>query len=173
MQIVTVDKKSLKKFAEFPEALYEADRKYIPLPRRNFVKLLKKILFEEKTHFALIAQDDEVLAHVICARNPQDVSTGRFGLFECVHDQSVCNAILNETVKRFKAMGVTRVEGSVFISDQYNNCGVLVSGFDAPAQPELTYNKTYYDKLLQVFGLSVLADEETCDRVYRTYFKEI
>ncbi len=158
MKIVQVDKKLIKKFVDFPDDLYQSDRNYVPYMKEDLVKTLKKLILEEKTYFALVAmEENRVLARVLCtvAKNKQldTDKCGFFSMFECVHDQSVCNSIMNEAVARLKKMGATHLSGTYFPHDQDNRRGILVEGFDAPPLIFTSYNKTYYDKLLTNFGL--------------------
>ena len=158
MKIVQVDKKLIKKFVEFPDKLYENDRNYVPYMKADLTKTLNKLLLEDKSYFALLAMDeDRVLGRVLCtiARSKQ-LDTDRCGffcMFECVHDQTVCDMMMGEAAARLKALGATHLSGTYFPFDQDNRRGILVEGFDTPPLIFTSYNKTYYDTLLTRFGL--------------------
>ncbi len=163
MKIVQVDKKLIRAFVSFPDELYDGDRKYVPYMKADLTKTLKKLLLVDKTYFALLAKDENrVLGRVLCTvdKNKQlnTDKCGFFSMFECVHDQSVCNALLNEAVRRLKTMGATHLSGTYSPYDQDNRRGILVEGFESAPLIFTSYNKTYYDKLLKEFGLQKHTD---------------
>ncbi len=158
MKIVQVDKKLINNFVDFPDELYECDANYVPYIKSDLCKTLHKLLLADKTYFALLAMDEgRTLGRVLCTvdRNKQlnTDKCGFFSMFECVHDQTVCDMLLGEATRRLKQMGATHLSGTYYPYDQDNRRGILVEGFDQPPLIFCSYNKPYYDRLLTGFGL--------------------
>ena len=164
MQIITVDDKRLiRKFVEFPDMLYADDPHYVPYMKADLTRTLRQLLLRDKSYFALLAVDGErVLGRVLCtiSRNKQldTDKCGFFSMFECVHDQTVCDMMLGEATRRLREMGATHLSGTYFPYDQDNRRGILVEGFERAPLIFTSYNKTYYDSMLTRFGLMKHAD---------------
>lgn len=163
MQIVQVTKKLIKSFVNFPDQLYKGDDKYVPYMKGDLTKTLTKLLLQEQSYVALLAQqNNKVLARVLftVSKNKQlnTEKCGFFSMFECVNDQSVCNALLDEMVRILKERGAEYLSGTYFPYDQDNRRGILVDGFDRAPLIFTSYNKDYYDTLLAGYGLKKHAD---------------
>ena len=163
MQIVQVNKKLIKSFVNFPDKLYAGDEKYVPYMKGDLTKTLTKLLLKEKSYVALLAvEGKQVLGRVLftVSKNKQlnTEKCGFFSMFECVNDQSVCNAMLDEMVRILKQWGAEYISGTYFPYDQDNRRGILVEGFERAPLIFTSYNKTYYSELLTAYGLSKHAD---------------
>ncbi|MBN2829440.1 MAG: GNAT family N-acetyltransferase, partial [Candidatus Cloacimonetes bacterium] len=77
---------------------------------------------------------------------------GFFGFFECINDRTVAEALISEAVKWNKEHGRDKISGP-FNFTINDICGLLVDGFDTPPYIMLSYNKPYYEKLLNDVGL--------------------
>lgn len=163
MDIQQVDKKRLSAFMNFPDKLYADDNNYVPYMKADLKKTLNKLLFKERSYTALIATDNgETVARILftISKNKQ-INTekcGFFTMFECVENQSICNAILDRTITILKKQGAEYISGTYFPEDQDNRRGILVSGFDRAPLIFTSYNKPYYDKLLTNYGLTKQTD---------------
>lgn len=158
MEILQVNKSLIKCFVNFPDTLYKGDDKYVPYMKRDLTKTLKKLLLKDKTYVALLAMDGkQILGRILFTvdKNKQlnTEKCGFFSMFECVNDQNVCNAMLDETVKILRALGAQYVSGTYYPYDQDNRRGILVEGFDKSPLIFSSYNKTYYGELLSNYGL--------------------
>ena len=164
MPIVRVDKKSLiKKFVDFPDSLYSADNNYVPYIKSDLTKTLTKLVLKEKTYVALLSTEGErvqgrILLTVSHSKSFNTDNCCYFSMFECVHDQSVCDELLREAVKVAKSLGATYFSGPYFPHDPDNRRGVLVEGFERAPLIFTSYNKKYYDSLLKNFGLKKHTD---------------
>lgn len=163
MEIVQVNKNLIKKFVNFPDELYKGDDKYVPYMKGDLTKTLTKLLLKDKTYVALLAVNGkQTLGRILFTidKNKQ-LSTekcGFFSMFECVNDQQVCNALLDETVRILRTLGAEYISGTYFPYDQDNRRGILVDGFDRAPLIFTSYNKTYYDALLTDYGLQKHVD---------------
>ena len=158
MQIVQVNKKLIKSFVNFPDALYAGDDNYVPYMKGDLTKTLNKLLLRDKTYAALLAvENNKVLGRVLftISKNKQlnTDKCGYFSMFECVDDQTVCNAMLDEMTQILRTWGAEIVSGTYFPYDEDNRRGILVEGFERAPLIFTSYNKSYYDKLLTAYGL--------------------
>ena len=163
MQIVRVDKKLIKTFVDFPDTLYKGDDNYVPYMKGDLTRTLTKLLLQDKSYVALLAMEGrKVLARVLftVSKNKQlnTDKCGFFSMFECVNDQEVCNALLDEMIRILTTWGAEYVSGTYFPYDQDNRRGILVEGFERAPLIFTSYNKTYYDDLLTTYGLIKHAD---------------
>lgn len=163
MQIVQVDKKLIKSFVDFPDTLYKGDDKYVPYMKGDLTKTLTKLLLQDKSYVALLAMEGkEILARVLFTVNKNKQlhtdKCGFFSMFECVHDQTVCDALLDEMTRILKSWGAEYISGTYFPYDQDNRRGIMIEGFERAPLIFTSYNKPYYDELLGAYGLLKHAD---------------
>ena len=163
MQIVRVNKSLIKRFVNFPDELYKGDDNYVPYMKGDLTRTLVKLLTKEQSYTALLAVDGKrTLARVLftVSKNKQlnTDKCGFFSMFECVNDQEVCNALVDEMTRILKEMGAQYLSGTYFPYDQDNRRGILVEGFERAPLIFTSYNKTYYDELLTGCGLKKHAD---------------
>lgn len=161
MQIQKVaDKKALSKFLKFADALYRGDKFYVPYMKADLKKVLTKLVLQDKTYTALIAvRDGKTVARLLYTvdRHKQFKELGEcgfFSLFECEDCQTTADTILSEMCGDLRRRGIKRVEGTYFPFDQDNRRGILVEGFDSAPVLLTSYNKDYYPRLLQNFGMT-------------------
>ncbi|MBQ0038565.1 MAG: hypothetical protein KBS74_07850 [Clostridiales bacterium] len=164
MEIVSVDKKLIRKFVDFPDELYRDDACYVPYMKADLTRTLKKLLLEEKSYTALLALDDggRVLARVLftVARNKQlnTEKCGFFSMYECVEDDTVSHAILSRMRELLAAQGAEYISGTYFPYDQDNRRGIMVQGFDRAPLIFTSYNPPYYNDQMVRFGFEKDAD---------------
>jgi hypothetical protein len=83
--------------------------------------------------------------------------TGFFGFFECIDDQKIAHALLDEVTQWVKARGMNMLRGPMNPSTNHE-CGLLVEGFEHSPSIMMTYNPPYYGKLLESWGLGKSKD---------------
>jgi GNAT superfamily N-acetyltransferase len=159
-------KRGLNEFVEFPFELYQNDPTWVP-PLRIAVK---DLLHREKhpfyknadAEFFLARRDGRVVGRIaaIIDRNHNafhEESAGFFGFFESIDDRAVAEALLKKAKEWTFARGAKFLRGPVNPSTNYE-CGLLVQGFDTSPMVMMTYNPTYYPKLLESVGLKKSMD---------------
>lgn len=166
LEIVTVDKGTMKEFIEFQYALYKDDPLFVPQPRMA----VKDLLNREKHPFYknaemelfLARRDGKTVGRVAAifdrAHNRyHEEKGGFFGFFECLDDQQAANALLERARQWTRGRGATFLRGPVNPSTNYE-CGTLVEGFDSSPMVMMTYNPRYYPDLFEKAGMKKAMD---------------
>lgn len=166
VEIVTVDKGSLKEFIEFQYRLYQNDPLFVPQPRIAIKDLLnrKKHPFYKDADMELFLarRDGHTVGRIAAIYNrahnrAHEENAGFFGFFECKDDQEAATSLLNAANKFTKGRGATFLRGPVNPSTNYE-CGLLVEGFDSSPMVMMTYNPRYYQTLLEGAGMHKAMD---------------
>ncbi|MEM6253611.1 MAG: hypothetical protein AAF821_11875 [Cyanobacteria bacterium P01_D01_bin.156] len=76
---------------------------------------------------------------------------GLMGFFECIDDQHVGKALLDEATGWLKQQGMTVARGPIDLST-HNNCCFLADGFDSDPMVMMPYNPSYYLDLMEANG---------------------
>lgn len=161
IEVVKVqDKKELKRFIDFPHALYEHDANYVPE-----LYLAQKDLLDKKNHpffkhseadFFLAYQDSKVVGRIAAIKNNNYLNftgekTGKFGFFDVVENYAVAEALLNTVTDWQKERGLAKLAGPENYSTN-ETCGTLIEGFDSSPTIMMPYNKPYYKEYLEKYG---------------------
>jgi GNAT superfamily N-acetyltransferase len=151
----------LDSFIEFPFRIYAADKNWAP-PLNVEVKAFldrKKhpfYLHGEATQY-LAYREGQVVGRILVSDDPHynaehGTNQGAFGMFECIDDQRVANALLNAAADWLRRRGRTEMMGPIDYSTNYP-CGLLIDGFDTPQRVMMNHNPTYYAKLFEGWRL--------------------
>lgn len=155
-----------KRFLDLADPIYAGDPNYISALRMHFMKFLdpsQNPAFSHLDHRATIAWRDgrpvgRIVAHVdheYCAYH--GTRTGFFGFFECIDDEAVAHALLDDAIGYLRSQGVTEVFGPMNFNTNHQ-CGLLVENFDRPPFVENTYNPPFYERLLTSYGFGKAKD---------------
>lgn len=150
-----------KKFIDFIYTFYKNDPQWVAPLRMDREKLIdkKKNPFYKHSQMELFLaeRNGEVIGRIGAIVNDNhnkehNDKVGFFGFFECINDQDVANALLNEakTFLRSKGMNTMRGPANPSVNDEY---GLLVDGFNSPPVVLMTYNPKYYEDLILTYGL--------------------
>ncbi len=161
IKIVEVQsKKEQKAFIQFAWKIYEADENWVP-PLLMDMKswFLPSHPFYEygEMRFFLAMIDHEIVGRIAAVCNPlfnehQNVpSTGFFGFFECIDNQEVANVLFDTARTWLREKGLQRMQGPASPSSNYD-FGLLIKGFDDAPRIMMTYNPSYYEKLILNYG---------------------
>lgn len=80
-----------------------------------------------------------------------DVPTGGIGFFECIHDQSVADALFEVAHEWLSERGMQAVEGPINFGENDRHWGLLVEGF-TPTAFGMSYHRPYYSELFESYG---------------------
>ncbi len=160
MNIILADnKKLLKKFINFPDVLYKNDENFVPYMKGDLLKTLTKLVLEEKTYKAVMAEDNGIISGRLLytfgknKQKPEIEKCGFMSMFECVNDQKTADAMLNFMCADLRKSGAKYLTCTYFPYDQDNRRGILAEGFDTPPVILTSYNPRYYNDLLVNFGM--------------------
>ena len=153
--------KALKQFIELPYRLYRNTPNWVPPLRIAVKELLDKekhpFYKDADAEFFVAQKDGQIVGRVAAildkAHNRfHEENAGFFGFFECINDQAVADALLQQARRWVSDRGAKFLRGPVNPSTNYE-CGLLVDGFDSDPMVMMTYNPEYYPQLLEKAGL--------------------
>jgi GNAT superfamily N-acetyltransferase len=156
----------LQEFIKFPWKVYAGDPNWVPhllVERKEFLDPKKNPFFEHTDiAFYLAYRNGELAGRIAAIVNHahnqfhQD-QVGFFGMFECFEDAEVASALIEKAKEFLRHHGMTSMRGPVNLSTN-DECGLLVEGLNEPAQIMMTYNPSYYVKLLENCGFQKAKD---------------
>ena len=82
---------------------------------------------------------------------------GFFGFFESEDSQETASALLDAARDWLRAKGMTAIRGPMNPSMNYE-CGLLIDGFNEPPTFMMTYNRPYYQRLMETYGFAKVQD---------------
>jgi GNAT superfamily N-acetyltransferase len=150
-----------QQFLHLPWEIYRGDPNWIPPLRANQKELVgfkHHPFYDEAEGQTFLALKDSkpvgrILALVNHAHNRcHHEKRGFFGFFETIDDAEVTKGLLDAACAWLRERGMTAVRGPVNPSMNYE-IGLLIEGFDDPPTFMMTYNKPYYQRLLESYGL--------------------
>jgi hypothetical protein len=160
-------KKEQKLFIEFPLKLYKDSIYFVPPLYADEKALFKKdyVYYETADAVYYLAYID----NKVVGRISGIISHGgnerwnqkrvRFTRFDSIDNQEVANALFSAVVKWGKTNGMNILCGPLGFSDLERE-GLLIEGFDELATFEEQYNYSYYQRLIENFGLVKEVDWE-------------
>jgi GNAT superfamily N-acetyltransferase len=159
-------KAGIKDFLQVPFEIYAKDPLWVaPLfvERLDHLNPRKNPYFDHAEAQLFVAYRDGVPVGRISAQDDRlrkehhRDGVGQFGFFECVDDGEVAAALFNAAKNWLKARGFSAMQGpySFSINDEI---GVLIEGFDTPANMMMGHAVPYYDRLIKSQGLDKAKD---------------
>jgi len=155
-----------KDFINLPWSIYKGDPNWVPplkMAIRDLLDVNKNPFFKHAAMLAIVAYKNgapvgRITAIIDDVHNEfHKEQTGMFGFFECIDDQVLASAMLDEAAKWIKGRGMTTLRGPMNPSTNHE-CGMLVEGFLDPPTVMMTYNPPYYGKLVEGWGLAKSKD---------------
>jgi hypothetical protein len=155
-----------KQFLTLPWELYRGDPNWVPPLRTNQQELVgyKPHPFydnaEGQTFLALA--DGKPVGRILAVLNHahnrhHNEQRGFFGFFESVDDPAVAAGLFDAARAWLRERNITAVRGPTNPSLNYE-CGLLIEGFDSPPTFMMTYNKPYYQQLIEGYGFQKSQD---------------
>lgn len=167
IDIVPVASKAQQKdFLRFAWTLYRDDPNWIPPIRMNIKELLNykpHPFYDNGEIQTFLAYKNGKIAGRIAAivdghhNDYHKERRGMFGFFECVDDQEVANGLFDAAKTWFAQRDIHLLRGPANPSQNYE-WGLLVEGFDSPPTFMMTYNKPYYEQLIEGWGFKKSQD---------------
>ena len=153
-------------FIEFQWEIYRNDPAWVPpliLERKEFLERKKHPFFEHGDAALFLARaGGKIVGRIMASDDPNynalhKTNVGCFGLFECVKDQAVADALLEAAANWLRARGRDEIMGPIDYSTNYV-CGLLVEGFEFPPTLLTSHNPPYYAALIEGLGFAKVMD---------------
>jgi hypothetical protein len=146
-----------KAFYAFPERIYSAYPRLVPIPSYEVRRLLdenRNPYFETCTLHPLLCLRDGIpvarmTLHIPLPNTGSPAAT--FGFFECVRDDIACSSLLEHAEKLCKHYGMKTLEGPYNPSNR-GISGIQINGFEYPTVFTEACNPRYYPELFSNCG---------------------
>ena len=155
-----------RQFIEFQWQIYKDDLYWVPpiiSERMAFYDKTKNPFFEHSDAQMFIAKrNGNIVGTIVAIQNNRhnetwNEKTAFFGGFETINDFAVASALI-ETAKAWaRERGFNCLRGPTTLSI-YDECGLLVDGFDNEPKALMTYNPRYYVDLIDQLGFKKAMD---------------
>lgn len=169
IEVPLSDRKLVERFIRVPWHVnreHHPSAQWVPpllMDRRDYLDPEKNPFFEHVTACFWIARVDGKDVGRVAAVEDADyikfheTKTGYLGMFECIDDREVAQALVDRAAGWLRARGMTGMIGPLELSTNYIS-GVLVDAFDREPGINMPYNPPYYDRLLTDCGLTKAKD---------------
>ncbi|MBK9720163.1 MAG: hypothetical protein IPO78_00920 [Saprospiraceae bacterium] len=153
--------KEFDQFVNFVYDLYEGDANFVPelfIAQRDHINPKKNPFFENaKAQLFLAEENGKIVGRIAAVKDDQLIkftgeAIGVFGFFDVINEYPVAEALLNAATDWLKKENLKFLEGPYNFSTNHA-AGLLVDGFQYPPTVMMTYNKPYYQKFLEQYGL--------------------
>lgn len=148
-------------FINFPHDLYEGDPNYVPeifIGQKDMMNPAKYPFHKYgKVKYYLAVKNGKSVGRIAAIQNSNynnhhHCKVGFFGFFDFAQDQEVVDALLDKAKQYAVENGNEYLMGPTNFTTN-ETAGTLVDGFHEPPKIMMTYNKPYYDQLIQHYGL--------------------
>jgi GNAT superfamily N-acetyltransferase len=153
-------------FIRFPRRIYENDPAWVPpliIERKAFLDRKRHpfYLHGDATLF-LAKRNGEVVGRIMASDDPNynslhQSNVGCFGLFDCVDDSEVADALFRAAADWLRGKGRDEMMGPIDYSTNYV-CGLLIDGFQHPPTLLTAHNPPYYADLIESCGFTKAKD---------------
>ena len=156
----------LVKFVKFQWKIYEGDPHWVAplfMERMDFLDPRRNPFFDHATVELFLARRHGQIVGRIAAVDDRNYNAfheskvAAFGLFECVEDADVAQALLVRVEEFARERGLTSIMGPASFSSNYE-FGLLVEGFDRDPAIMMPYNPSYYQGLIEGAGYQKAKD---------------
>ncbi len=160
MQIIAVkNKKGMRDFLETPAYILGDDPNYIRVLDNDTLKIFsdQNNLMKRGGKYQLwVVKSDEgnLIGRIAAFVNPKyknKIKAGGVGFFDSVHDQAVCDLLLDTAKEWLKAEGMEAMDGPINFGERDRFWGMMVEGFMPPVYG-MHYAKPYYQELFENYG---------------------
>lgn len=164
MKIIEVNNKvTSKAFLDINATLNSANPNYIrPLDNEvlQVFDPLKNKLFKDGNAIRWIAQNEngETIGRIAAfyyskyKNKGTEFPVGCIGFFDCIDNQDVANLLLDHAKNWLRENGMVAMDGPINFGDRDKWWGLMVEGFDKEPMYGMSFNPSYYEKLLTTYG---------------------
>ncbi|MCZ6703713.1 MAG: hypothetical protein O6940_11830 [Ignavibacteria bacterium] len=157
---VKYNDKHWEDFIKFPWKIYENNQHWVPPLLVELNKQLnhsKNPFFKKaKIKYWIAVCNKKVVGRISAIINERHNlyykdKVGFFGYFECINNDSIAKKLLNKASSWLNKHNMNCICGPINLTP-FNECGLLIEGFNTPPFIQMTYNPMYYQKLLNNAG---------------------
>jgi hypothetical protein len=158
--------RELKAFVSFQYLLYKDNKYWVPPPRGDELKSLRKDknpAFDFcKAKYWLAYKDGKIVGRVAGIVNEHyntkwNAKAARFGWFDFIDDEEVSDMLLQEVKCWALGLGMEFIHGPLGFTDMDGE-GMLVEGFEETSTLGALYNFPYYEKHIERSGCTTDTD---------------
>lgn len=155
-----------KRFIDLPFRLYRGDpnwRAPLKIEVRDLITPKGNPWFEHaRARFWVAERGGEVVGRISAQVDDlvlkhMGAGTGQWGMFECVDDQAVADALISTAEGWLREQGMTRALGPFSLS-VWDEPGLLVQGHDIPPTVMMGHHLPYYQRLVEARGYAGVKD---------------
>jgi hypothetical protein len=160
-----------KAFVNLPWTLYASDPHWVPPLKSEMHGLIGGIktnpwFGHAEAAFWLALKDGEVVGRISAQVDQLVIApgapgagpgTGNWGMFECVDDSAVADALFAAAEDWLRDKGMTRAMGPFSLSI-WDEPGLLVQGFEGPPTVMMGHHRPYYERLVSARGYQGVKD---------------
>jgi len=155
-----------RQFVQIQKQIYAGDPNWVPpiwSIQDELVGFRPHPFYDENSCQAfIVTRGREVIGRVVAIVNRghnrrYNDQLGFFGFFECRDDVEAARLLFHHAGLWLRDQGMTGVRGPANPSLNYE-CGLLVDSFNKPPTFLITYNKDYYESLIQRSGFEKIQD---------------
>lgn len=160
IEIKPITTADLQLFLDIPVEIYKDDPNWVhPLDfeRKEALSPKKNPYFNHAQVQMWIAyKNDKPVGRISAQVDENSLKTinptlGHFGLFECIDDAKVSNALFETACDWLRQRGMKEISGPWDLSIN-EMCGLLISGFDDPPMLMMGHARPYYKNLVEGAG---------------------
>src|SRR4051812_7695877 len=163
IQVSTVQTASERNaFIDFQWQIYRDDPAWVPplvIERKEFLDREKHPFYQHGDAILFLARrEGKIVGRIMASDDPNynalhETNVGCFGLFECIDDREVADALFKAACDWLRQKGRTEVMGPIDYSTNYV-CGLLIDGFQHPPTVLTAHNPRYYPGLIESCGFA-------------------
>ncbi|HHP7242267.1 MAG TPA: hypothetical protein ACFCUD_11365 [Cyclobacteriaceae bacterium] len=166
MKLIDVnDKRTSRKFIQFPVGLYKNEKNWIrPLDKdieAVFDPLKNKTFKNGSCERWLLEHQGNVIGRIAAFVNEKtvfkdnDQPTGGVGFFDCINNQEAANILFDKCKAWLSEKGMEAMDGPINFGERDAWWGLLVDGFHIQPNYRCNYHYPYYQMLFENYGWQV------------------
>jgi GNAT superfamily N-acetyltransferase len=153
-------------FIKFPWRIYANDPVWVPpliIERKAFLDRKRHPFYRHGDAALFLARKNgEIVGRIMASDDPNynslhQTNIGCFGLFDCIDDQRVANALFEAAASWLRKKGRAEMMGPIDYSTNYV-CGLLIDGFQFQPTILTAHNPPYYRRLIESCGFTKAKD---------------
>jgi GNAT superfamily N-acetyltransferase len=153
-------------FIKFPWQIYREDPAWVPpllIERKEFLDRRRHPFYQHGDATLFLARrNGEIVGRIMASDDPNynalhQSSVGCFGLFDCIDDSEVADALFRAAADWVREKGRGEIMGPIDYSTNYV-CGLLIDGFQHPPTLLTAHNPPYYADLIESCGFTKAKD---------------